>query len=167
MIHLGVILIAVRAAVALACEVVCVREWVAGRAIWQRIKLEDLLRHRIELTARNDAGNAASNYNVVLIDPQGDRAYFSFNSSDFSSSFSSVFKSTADFALNSSFAPTALGNVDFGNIVEWQFAGDFSSTSVLHASVDNIAAVPEPNSLAMMGIGLLGTMMALRRNRKG
>ncbi|MBL8254846.1 MAG: hypothetical protein JNJ76_14730, partial [Candidatus Competibacter sp.] len=95
----------------------------------------DLTGARVALAAQLGAGNAASEFQIRLADPQDDYAVYAFPLGSFNAS-----------AMSTAFlsAPTSLiGAVDFSQIRRFEVRGDFSSDDFLRLSIDRIEVISQ------------------------
>lgn len=111
----------------------------------------------IALTARFNPGNAVSSVYVEFTDSNFEVASGEF--SGFTSEFSTV---TVDFSSFSSSNP-----FDFSSITSWGISGgSLTGGSDVRVSFDNIAAVPEPSSALLLGLGAAGVYFLRRRQKQ-
>lgn len=109
---------------------------------------------QLSLTARIDTGNQNGSVVIVVFDSLFDQiGLATFDSSLFTSSFS-VAQSPFIFG----------GGGVATDAFYWVLGGDGSAGNSVRMSFDNVSAVPEPATLALVGLGLVG-LAAVRRRR--
>ncbi|MFZ4682264.1 MAG: PEP-CTERM sorting domain-containing protein [Terrimicrobiaceae bacterium] len=108
---------------------------------------------QLSLTARVDSGNQATSVEVQI----RDSAFTVIGSATFATSlFTSSFSTVS--------APFVLGGG--GTITDatyFRMAGDGVAANSVRVSFDNLAAVPEPSTIALAVLGLIGVTAARRR----
>lgn len=113
----------------------------------------------IDLTASVSGTNPASNFNLVLVDAQGNQFSFSGNWSSFGSSTSTV--TLAPVISQNPFLPNQVIGMGF------LFGGAGANFNItLDALTVGAAAVPEPSTYAQIALGLGALGLIAYRRRK-
>jgi hypothetical protein len=108
----------------------------------------------IRLNARFDAGNADTTITIAFADGDLNEAFAVF--SGFTSSFSAVEVARNSFS----------GSVSWNDIQSWTISGGApAGSAAVRWSVDNLAAVPEPSTYALMALGGLVLFFIARRRK--
>lgn len=107
----------------------------------------------ISLTARIDAGNAISSVLIQILDSAFTQIGTAiFATASFTSSFTTV---------SSAFVVGGGGVITDATF--WSLAGDGIASNSIRMSFDNVSAVPEPSSLALVVLGMAAVAVSRRR----
>lgn len=110
------------------------------------------------VSARIAPGNAASGFNVILQSSPSDAYGYYFPASSFNPSTFT----TSSIPLSSPSFTVGSPNLLTPGMTEWQVQGDFSTTDSFAFEFEDLRLVPEPGTVALIGLGLL---VLLRRMR--
>ncbi|MEM1026822.1 MAG: PEP-CTERM sorting domain-containing protein [Planctomycetota bacterium] len=136
----------------------------------------DASEYQLRIVYRLLSGNEAADFRIILRDNDGDDSAPGQGTEDhqifIDTSFASPLNDGSGFSeqfspLNSVFTDKSFGFTNGGDgtlnpgLNQWQLQSAFGSTDRLHIEVQSVELIPEPGSLALLGVGF--GALALRR----